>query len=119
MKKVIGIIVVLIFGLTTLVGAKKLPTVAAKLPVNLKEAIIDDLNYPKAAKLNNLEGDVWMKICVTEESKVKVIDLSSTNPDLGEYVKKELSSLYVENPGCNTGQVYYLKVKFDLLFENE
>lgn len=118
MKKVVLIVVVLVFGLTSMVGAKKLPTVAAKLPANLKEVITQNLEYPNDAETKYLQGDVWMKICVTDASEIKVIDLSSTNPELGVYVKKELSSLYVDNPGCKAGQVYYLKVKFDLLSDN-
>lgn len=113
-NSVVVLIVALIFGLTTIASAKKLPTVAEKLPANLKEMITDNLDYPKDAKAQLLEGDVWMKICVSDESTLNVVDISSTNPNLGEYVKKELSSLYVENPGCKSGHVYYLKVKFDL-----
>lgn len=108
------ILVVLAIGLTTSVSAKKLPTMAAKLPTTLKDVITENLNYPFETKSENLEGDVWMKICVNEESKIQVIDISSTNQELGVYVKKELSSLYVNKPGCKAGQVYYLKVKFDL-----
>ncbi len=118
MKKLVLIVVVLVFGLTTMVGAKNLPAVAAKLPIILKEVITENLDYPKDAINEYLQGDVWMKICVTEESKIKVIDISSTNQALGVYVKKELSSLYVDNPGCKAGQIYYLKVKFDLLSDN-
>ncbi|MDA3892830.1 MAG: hypothetical protein PF517_14305 [Salinivirgaceae bacterium] len=114
MKKIVVVLVALVFALTTTVEAKKLPAVAAKLPVQLKGVITENLSYPSGALNQYLEGDVWMKICVTDESKIKVIDLSSTNPELGVYVKKELSSLYVDNPGCKAGQVYYLKVKFDL-----
>lgn len=115
MKKLIALVVILALGLGATVEAKKLPTVAAKLPVNLKQSISDVLEYPEQAIANNLEGDVWMKVCVSDESKVKIIDLSATNPELGEYVKEELSSLYVDNPGCKAGQVFYLKVKFSLL----
>lgn len=104
-------------GLTTAVSAKKVPTVAAKLPTTLKNVIAKSLYYPNDARLDLLEGDVWMKVCVTGESKIKVVAISSTTPELGVYVKKELSSLYVDNPGCNADQVYYLKIKFDLIMK--
>ena len=115
MKK-LGIILAafLIIGITN-VQAKKLPTVAAKLPSHLKEVITDQLTYPDFAEDNYIEGEVWMKVCVTDASVIKIVDISSTNQKLGNYVKKELSSLYVEKPGCKAGQVFYLKVKFDLL----
>jgi hypothetical protein len=115
MKKLIVLVAALAIGLSATVEAKKVPAVAAQLPANLKQTITKQLEYPKEAVANKLEGDVWMKICVTDQSVVKIIDLSATNPKLGAYVKDELSSLYVDNPSCKTGQVFYLKVKFDLI----
>lgn len=115
MKKLSVILILLLFAGSTALQAKKLPTVAAKLPTQLKEVITDQLNYPDEAKDNYIEGEVWMKVCVTEASVIRIVDISSTDQELGKYVKKELSSLYVENPGCKAGQVFYLKVKFDLL----
>lgn len=114
MKNLVVIIVVAMLSFTTVVSAKEPPAVAAKLPSQLKEVISENLNYPRNAKSQNLEGDVWMKICVTDDSRIKVVDISATNQELGSYVKEELSSIYVDNPGCKAGQVYYLKVKFDL-----
>lgn len=90
--------------------------VASKLPVNLKIAIIDKLSYPTYAQDLNLEGQVYMRLCVCDENTVKIVGLSATNAYLGEYVKHELSDLYVKNPGCESGQVFLLKVNFDLLF---
>jgi hypothetical protein len=95
-------------------NAKTLPVPAQKLPAELKDQIIKNLNYPIDAKSESIEGEVWMKISIDENSKIKIVDLSATNPQLGEYVKTELSFLYVENPGCSPDQVYYLKVRFDL-----
>ncbi len=117
MKKLGIILVALLIMSVANVEAKKLPTVAAKLPSHLKEVITDQLNYPEFAEDNYVEGEVWMKVCVTDASVIKVVDISSTNPELGSYVKSELSSLYVEKPGCKAGQVFYLKVKFDLLYK--
>jgi hypothetical protein len=117
MRKIAILLVAIAMGLTTAVSAKKLPTVAAKLPATLKDIITKNLDYPNDARLDLLEGNVWMKVCVTGKSKIKVVDISSTTPELGVYVKKELSSLYVDNPGCDTGQVYYLKIKFDLIMK--
>lgn len=115
MKKLSIILVLLLFAGAIALQAKKLPTVAAKLPTHLKEVITDQLDYPDKAENDYVEGEVWMKLCVTDASVIRIVDISSTNQELGKYVKKELSSLYVENPGCKAGQVYYLKVKFDLL----
>ena len=97
------------------VNAKSLPSVAAKLPANLKEEITRNLDYPSFAAKNQVEGEAWMKVCVTEESKVRIVDLSATNQELGVFVRKQISNLQVETPGCKAGEVFYLKVTFDLL----
>jgi len=115
MKKILLILVAFTFFCCANIYAKKLPTVAAKLPTELKEVITEQLQYPDFAEDNYIEGVVWMRICVTEASVVKIVDISASNQELGAYVKKELSSLYIEKPGCKKGQVFYLKVKFDLL----
>lgn len=90
--------------------------VATPVPLGLKQAVIDKLAYPKHAQRRNLEGQVYMRLCMCTDNTVKVIGLSATNQYLGDYVKKELSNMYVEKPGCKSGQVYLLKVNFDLLF---
>lgn len=97
------------------VFAKETPPIAIKVPSHLKEVVIDQIDYPKFAKNDLIEGVVWMRICVNESSILKIVDLSSTNPELGEYVKSKLTSVHVEKPECKTNQIYYLKVKFDLI----
>ena len=114
MRKISILSIVLLLLCVTFTSAKTLPVPAQKLPKELKEQIVKQLDYPKQARNELIEGDVWIKVCVDENSKVKIIDLSATDPQLGEYVKKELSSLHVENPGCSPGQEYYLKVRFHL-----
>lgn len=90
--------------------------VASKLPAGLKTAVIEELSYPSYAQRHNLEGQVYMRLCVCDENTVKIVGLSATNPYLGKYVKEELADLYVKDPGCEPGQVFLLKVNFDLLF---
>lgn len=90
--------------------------VATKLPKGLKDAVIEELSYPTYAQMRNLEGQVYMRLCVCDENTIKIVGMNATNPYLGKYVKKELADLYVKDPGCKPGQVFLLKVDFDLLF---
>lgn len=90
--------------------------VATKLPVGLKTAVIEELSYPTYAQSHNLEGQVYMRLCVCDKNTIKIVGMNATNPYLGKYVKKELADLYVEDPGCEPGQVFLLKVDFDLMF---
>lgn len=115
MKKVIVLMVAVTLGLTTAVSAKKLPSAAAKLPADFKQEITNNIDYPDFAKNNRVEGEVWMKVTLDENSMVKIVDLSATNPKLGEHVKKELSNLSIENTTFETGNIYFVKVKFDII----
>ncbi|MDA3892941.1 MAG: hypothetical protein PF517_14870 [Salinivirgaceae bacterium] len=115
MKKAIVLLVAVTLGLTTAVSAKKLPAAAASLPADFKQEITKHIDYPNFAKENFVEGEVWMKVTLDENSTVKIVDLSSTNPELGEHVKKELSDLTLENTSMKVGSIYFMKVKFDLV----
>lgn len=99
----------------SVVNAKKLPTVAEKLPANIKTEIINQLHYPNFAQNQAIEGDVWIKLGLTDNSEVKIIDLSATNPKLGEYVKGKLNNMSVESANVSITDTYYLKVKFDII----
>jgi hypothetical protein len=115
MKKVVVVMVAITLGFTTAVSAKFSPKEAAKLPADFKQVIAKHLEYPRFAKDNMIEGEVWMEVTLDGNSKVRIIDLSATNPELGEYVKEELSDLTIEKTNFKVGNSYYLKVKFDLL----
>lgn len=114
MKKLVVILVAITLGLTTTVSAKKLPAAAAKLPADFKQEIANHLNYPNFAKENMIQGEVWMKVTLDENSVVKIVDLSATNPELGAYVKDELSDLTIVGTSFQAGNVYFMKVKFEL-----
>ncbi len=115
MKKPLFMIIGIIAISLSTVSAKNLPAVAAKLPSDLKEAITQEIDYPDFADESMTEGEVWMKVTVTKDDKVKIVDLSATQPELGEYVEQELSDLYIPNSGVQSGQLYFLKLEFDLI----
>ncbi|MFA6402230.1 MAG: hypothetical protein WCX31_11500 [Salinivirgaceae bacterium] len=115
MKKLVVLLVAITLGLTTAVSARELRYVDQKLPVEFKKAISKHLHYPEYAKMNNIEGEVWMQVTIDENCNVLIVDLSATNPELGSYVIKELSELCVKNSKIQAGDVYMLKVKFDIL----
>ena len=115
MRKAIVLMVAVTIGLTTAVSAKNLPAAAAKLPTEFKQEITKHIDYPNFAKENSVEGEVWMKVTLDENSTVRIVDLSATNPELGEHVKAELADLKIKNTNVQAGNVYFMKVKFDLL----
>lgn len=90
-------------------------TIASKVPMGLKKAVTDNLIYPKHAQYKNVEGQVYMRLTVDHDNNVKIVELNATNPYLGKYVTKQLASTNVKNPGCKPGQVYMMKVNFDII----
>ena len=114
MKKLAVVVVAITLGLTTAVKATNPPAPAAKLPADFKQEIADHLTYPDFATENLIEGEVWMKVTVDEKSTVKIVELSATQPELGTYVKEELSDLTIKDKSFEVGSVYFMKVKFDL-----
>ena len=115
MKKLLLVLAGTMLVGMSVVNAKKLPTVAEKLPSDIKMEIINQLDYPAFAEDMKLEGDVWIKVGLTENSEVKIIDLSATNSKLGEYVRCKLTNLSVKGTGMSVTDTYYLKVKFDII----
>lgn len=117
MKKAVVLLLAVTLGLSTAISAKRLPAAAAKLPADFKKEITKHIDYPNFAKTNLIEGEVWMKVTLDESSKVKIIDLSATNPKLGKHVQNELANLTIKNTSLKFGNVYFMKVKFDLIDE--
>ena len=115
MKKLLLVLAGTMLVGMSVVNAKKLPTVAEKLPSDVKMEIVKQLDYPNFAEDMALEGDVWIKVGLTNNSEVKIIDLSATNRELGEYVREKLNNLSVDSKNFSVTDTYYLKVKFDIV----
>lgn len=112
------LIMVLTLGLTTVLSAKKNPVMhAKKLPVDFKKEIIKHIHYPAFAEEDKMEGEVWMKVTLDDQQKVKIVDLSATNQAMGKHVRAELNDVKIENTSFVSGNIYFMKVKFDILEE--
>lgn len=108
------IVLVAIFGVVFSVNAKDISGKATQLPVDFKQEIVKHINYPEAASKASVEGEVWMKVTLDENSKVDIIDLSATHPELGNHVKNELANKTINNTSFIKGNIYYMVVKFNL-----
>lgn len=113
MKKLIVIVSVIVLAISTL-SAKSVSGLATMLPQDFKQEIVKLIQYPENARKAYVEGEVWMKVTLDENSKVQIVDLSSTVAELGDHVKKALNDVQIENTGLFAGNVYLMKVKFDL-----
>lgn len=115
MKKALIILVVLALGLPTISMATNPPPVAAKLPVDFKQEIAKHIDYPSFARDNAIEGVVTMRLTLDDSLMVKIVELDASNPELGKYVKQELSDLTIRNTSFQPGNIYYMKVRFNLV----
>ncbi|HTX87808.1 MAG TPA: energy transducer TonB [Bacteroidales bacterium] len=79
---------------------------AAQMYSRLKETV----TYPPSAVRDQLEGEVVVIFQVSDEGKLKVYNVYTTNPELSAYVRNRLSSLYCELPEAHNR---YFKVKFN------
>lgn len=86
--------------------------VATSVPKGLKSAVLSELSNGRKNCLS--EGEVYLRLCVNQENYVKIVEMNATKPCLKKYVNQQLSSTYVKNPGCLPGQVYMMKVNFNI-----
>lgn len=88
--------------------------VATEVPQGIKDVITQKLIYPRYAKDVNIEGQVYIRLTIDNNNRLQIVGMNATTPYLGEYVSEQLDSTFVKNPGCEPGQVYMMKINFDL-----
>lgn len=88
---------------------------ASTLPNDVKQEILNRIEYPSFAQENMIEGEVWMKVSLKDNDQVQIIEISSTNPELKKYVQKELSKMTLKNTSIDAQDTYLMKVKFELI----
>ncbi len=115
MKNLALLIVAVVFGVATVSATNPPVSNAALLPADFKTEVSKHIDYPNNATETGIEGEVWMKVTLDENSEVQIVDLSATNPELGEHVKNQLENVSIKNTSFVAGNVYFMKVKFDLL----
>ena len=86
--------------------------IATPVPEGLKKAVNAKLN--KGAQKCKTSGEVYMRLCVDQNNDVKIIEMNASKPCLFKYVSNQLSATHVKKPGCLPGQVYMMKVRFEI-----
>lgn len=115
MKKILFVMLAVTLGLTNSLSAKSSPSAAAKLPADFKQEVTKHISYPDFARNNMAESVVTMEITLDKNSNIKIIDLNATSPELGNYVREELKDLTIKNTSFKEGNVYYMKIRFNLI----
>ncbi len=89
--------------------------IATEVPKGIKNAIQKKLFYTEFAQNKNIEGQVYLRLTVDENNMLHIIDMNATTPYLGKQVTKQLAYTKVKKPGCKAGQVYIMRINFDIL----
>jgi TonB family protein len=80
--------------------------------VELLRHIAENTNYPEAAKVNNIQGKVIIRFCVTSEGGVSLISvLKGVDPALDAEALRVVATLPAFNPGTQGGKpvpVWYM-----------
>jgi hypothetical protein len=63
----------------------------------LDKAIRKSVYYPAFAKKSKLQGTVMVKYEVTNDGKVKVIDMNASHSELASYVQQQLEKLSIND----------------------
>lgn len=90
----------------------------AEVPKGIKNAVLNNLFYTEYAQDMQLEGEVYLYLTVDNDNRLEIVRLKASDRYLGKYVKEQLNSTIIKNPGCNPGDTYMMKVNFDLSNEN-
>ncbi|MCX6243446.1 MAG: hypothetical protein NTU98_01970 [Bacteroidetes bacterium] len=70
----------------------------------------NDVKYPEFAQKLALQGEVIVLYMISEEGRIVVKDIRSTDVDLANYVRKTLTEITC--PELKTARGYDFKVKF-------
>ena len=82
--------------------------------LQVRQIISKQVTYPEFAIDLGIEGTVYASFLVNEDGTLKVIEVSSANDRLKEYVEKKLKEIKV-TAGQEANEIYNMKFSFELM----
>jgi hypothetical protein len=107
--KSIVVAALIAFSISFKVNAE--PVTYSHLPLKLSEYLKDKLRNPDQRIEKSLIGNVYLEFYVDENCQMQVVGLSSSNIELGAFVKNELENMPELTMYCPKGIVYLVKVR--------
>lgn len=114
MKTKIVIIIVLVFVLTV-TGIRQAIAVGPDLTDVIEKAINEKIKYPEFAIEKKINGVVVVEFKINQKGNLIVTRMNSVQPELEEYVRKQLETISFNPFTVDTSQLYYYKFNFDLI----
>ncbi len=105
------VLVMLTFGVSM---AKPLPFPEPenRLPDNVKNQIINQLNYAQFVQSKAIEGEVFVQLKVTADKKLELVAINASNDQLREYVAQALANGTIKLKKALPATDYCLKLAF-------
>jgi hypothetical protein len=118
MNKIITLVFVLVFGMTAVSFSKDNPKNVGNsktLNYQIKQEIIETLNLPVLLKYSdkNLMGSATVTICICENGKVVLRNVTGENDFLNEYLRTKISSKNLWTDTKYSGNVFRYIINFD------
>ena len=80
----------------------------------IKKAIDENVKYPDFAIERKINGVVVVQFKFNQKGNLEVRRINSVNPELEEYVHRQLEKISIDALVADTSQSYYYKFNFDL-----
>jgi len=80
----------------------------------IKKAINEKVKYPEFAIEKKINGVVVVEFKINQKGNLEVKRMNSVQPELQEYVRKQLETICFNPVTVDTNQLYYYKFNFDL-----
>ena len=114
MKTKMILFIILLFVLTG-TGIKQAIAGAPELSDVIEEAIIEKVKYPEIAIEKKINGIVVVEFKINQKGNLVVTRMNSIQPELEEYVRKQLETINFNPVTVDTSQLYYYKFNFNLV----
>ena len=110
-KRIIGILLVVFIASAINAANSPEKSCAEKMHKKLSEQI----KYPGYAVKRALQGQVTMIFTVSEKGFLQIKNVTTDEPELAEFVKKELANMHCEEMIKVSGQDFKVRFHFRLL----
>ncbi len=111
MKKLTIILTVFVFLMSNAIKASSNMKVYSHLPIELKEALSEELNNAELVFNENMYGTVWIEFHVDGNHEIHITGLSSNELSLGSFVQEILKDLPKLSENCPIEKTYTVKIR--------
>jgi outer membrane biosynthesis protein TonB len=87
---------------------------AKPYPNNLYKHIEKQINYPRSARENGVQGMVLVSFEIDTYGYIKIKEINASDPLLKQHVENKISSIRLCPFDVNSGQVHNMRFNFNL-----